>query len=126
MTEETIAAVLAAKREQHPELAAPLRWPGFRRLLARENIALYVRALGRPAQLVNFDGAWAILINANTPPRRHTYFGAHELAHLWLHHDPLCDRAEVCYNMDTDWPDDPREDEAEFLAACLLGGPQSY
>ena len=126
MTDDAILATLAAKRAIHPELGEPLRWHGFRRILARENIALYLRSLGRPAQLVNFRGAWAIIINASSPARRHTYFGAHELAHLWLHHDPTCDRREICYNMSTDWPDDPREDEAEYLAACLLGGPQSY
>ena len=128
MTPEAIRAVIDRKREQHPELGAPLRWDGLRRILAREDVGLLTAQLprGANAQLVQFMGAWSIVLSADAPPRRHTYYAAHELGHLWLHHDRTCDRGECVYKMDDAWVDDPQEDDAEVFAACLLGGPRWF
>lgn len=125
LTVAAIAQVIAAKRETHPELARPLTWPGLLRICERERVYVRVRKSGtaRPAQLVPFLGEWTIIISGTTPFRRHTYLGAHELGHLWLHHDPLHERAERVYNMDAHWPDDPREDDAELFASLVLMGP---
>lgn len=123
MTPNAIRDVIHAKRELHPELARPLRWDGLRRIVTREDVGLFKSRLPRGvnAQLVQFMGAWSIVLNADTPARRHTYYAAHELGHLWLHHDATCDRRECVYKMDEAWADDPREDEAELFAMIVLG-----
>jgi hypothetical protein len=122
---EQIADVIASKRELHPELARALTWPGFLRICGREGVEVRVRKAptARPAQLVPFLGEWTIIISADTPFRRHTYLGAHELGHLWLHHDRTSERWERVYNMDVHWSNDPREDEAELFASLVLMGP---
>jgi Zn-dependent peptidase ImmA (M78 family) len=123
MTDEQILAIVRSKREIHPELARPLGWNGFRRILAREDISLVVTAMAkRDAQLICFDGQWAILLNCNSCPRRHLYYGVHELGHLWCHHDPYCSRSERIYNMQEDDGEDPREEEAELFCVYVLGG----
>jgi len=120
MQVESIDAVIAAKREVHPELAHPLTWDALRAITDREGIVLAAVSLTRPAKLVAYDGAWMILVNSGLPPRRHTYFAAHELGHLWLHR--TSDAGErLVYHMDTNWPNDPREDDAEFFAQRVLG-----
>jgi hypothetical protein len=113
--------VLAAKRALHPELARPLTWRGLQRVLAREGVRLRLVPLVEPAQLAGFRGTWAILVNADLPPRRHTYYAAHELGHLWLHVDPAEGRGAKVYHFDHYDGDDPREEEAELLATWLLG-----
>jgi hypothetical protein len=75
----------------------------------------------RPAQLVPYLGAWAIFISSTAPARWHTYYGAHELGHLWLHHDRTSERWERVYNMAHDWEADPREDDAELFATIVCG-----
>lgn len=122
---EQIARVIDQKRETHPELGRALSWRALQQICARERIAIRrsVEAIPRPAQLVPFAGRWAILINRTSPERRYTYLAAHELGHLWLHHDVQHDRTERVYNMDSHWPDDPREDDAELFAALVLAGP---
>jgi hypothetical protein len=120
---EAISAVIARKRETHPELARALTWPGLSRICEREGVAIAFQPLPRAAQLVPYLGRWAILINKDEPYRRHTYRAAHELGHLWLHHDVQHERSELVYNMDTQWGDDPREDDAELFASLVLAGP---
>lgn len=121
MTPDQIAAVIEQKRMIHPELSSPLHWPGLRQILTREGVLLARAPLDRSAQLVPYDGVWVLLINADAPARRHTYFAAHELGHLWLHVEHGHERWEHCYHMATDWPDDPREDDAELFAQMVLG-----
>ena len=123
MTEEQILGVLEAKKRIHPELRRPMTWNGLRRILAREDVALIITEMAkREAQLVQFDGAWAILLDSNASSRRYTYFGIHELGHLWLHHDSAADRSDRIYNM-LDGPSrDTREDDAELFAVYALGG----
>lgn len=123
MNTESIAEVIARKREVHPELARALTWPGLERICAREGVRIAFQPLPRAAQLAPFLGGWAILLNSDLHFRRHTYFAAHELGHLWLHHDPKHDRAERVYNMDAAWANDPREDDAEMFASLVLMGP---
>jgi hypothetical protein len=124
---EQISAVIDAKRAVHPELARPLTWPGLERICMRERIRLRVspEPMPRPAQLIPFLGRWAILLSRAVPYRRHTYLAAHELGHLWLHHDRGHERWERVYNMDSNWADDPREDDAEVFASLVLLGPRS-
>jgi Zn-dependent peptidase ImmA (M78 family) len=123
VTPERIAGIIRAKRRVHPELRRPLRWHGLQRILARENVGLFVVPMPTDinAQLVPYLGSWSILINSARPPRRHTYYGAHELGHLWLHHDLHFDRCEQVYHMGYDWAEDPREDDAELFASMVLG-----
>jgi hypothetical protein len=121
---DEIAAVLERKRELHPELARGLTWPGFERICGREGVSIAFQSLPREAQLVPFMGSWTIILNKNLPFRRHTYRGAHELGHLWLHHDLQHERTEHVYNMDVRWEADPREDDAEHFAQLILMGPK--
>jgi hypothetical protein len=124
MKVEEIAAVLEFKKQFHPELQRGLTWPGFTRICKKEGIAIAFQSLPREAQLVPFLGNWTILLNKDLPFRRHTYRGAHELGHLWLHHDRKHDRTERVYNMDTTWEADPREDDAEIFCQLILMGPK--
>lgn len=123
MSPERIAGIIRAKRRQHPELRRPLRWIGLKRILAREYIGLFMVPMPahQNAQLVPYLGSWSILLNSALPPRRHTYFAAHELGHLWLHHDLHFDRWEQVYHMTREWEEDPREDDAELFASMVLG-----
>lgn len=125
MRVEQIAAVITAKRDLHLELNRELAWPGFVRICEREGVKLRRAPTPMPrlAQLVPYLGRWAILYSADAPRRRHLYLGAHELGHLWLHHDSRHDRWERVYNMETHWHDDPREDDAELFASLVLMGP---
>jgi hypothetical protein len=117
---DAIYRIVERKAQEHPELV-PLSWDGLCRILAREGIELFRLPLPRPAQLVQYCGTWSILVNANLPRRTHTVFAAHELGHLWLHHDPTCERWERCYNMDEDWLRSPREDDAQLFAMIVSG-----
>lgn len=126
MTTDEIAAVIARKRRVHPELTHALSWCDFLRICERERVQVRVRqgTMARPGLLVPYLGEWTIIISGTAPPRRHTYIGVHELGHLWLHHDRSAERWERVYNMDYDWSDDPREDDAELFASLVLMGPR--
>jgi Zn-dependent peptidase ImmA (M78 family) len=123
MTPAEIIAILEAKAQAHPELAAPLDWTGFRTILAREDVALLHVPLARSgAQLKYFDGAWTILLNSGSPVRRHLWDGVHELGHLWLHARGIDSIAARQYHsFSYEEAPDPQEDEAEIFAAMLLG-----
>jgi Zn-dependent peptidase ImmA (M78 family) len=120
-----IAAVIERKRAAHPELARALTWPGLLRICEREGVAIRMSSgrMPRPAQLVPFLGGWTIVLNRDTPYRRHTYLGTHELGHLWCHHDAKNERWERVFNMDEHWQADPREDDAEIFCSLVLMGP---
>lgn len=119
---EQIDRIVAAKRRAHRELRAPLTWAGFREICGREGIVVTLADVERPGCIFGFDGSWTILLSNRGV--RQLHYGAHELGHLWAHIDqePL-GRFEATYYMDTGWPDDPREDEADYVAALLLMGP---
>jgi Zn-dependent peptidase ImmA (M78 family) len=113
--------VLAAKVRQHPELRDPLDWPTLLAVAHREEVDVLARPLTVPAKLVRFAGRYAIVVNANEHPRRHTYRAAHELGHLWLHVDDAEGRDTQSFNFSDFASPDAREDEAELVAAWLLG-----
>lgn len=123
MKDHEIYAVLAAKRFVHPELHRPLTWKGLQRICAREDVGIYVRPHAEAAQLVVYDGGWGIIVDSRLPARRHTAWAAHELAHLWLHVDRADGRHAAVFNLSGYEGPDPREDDADFLATLLLGGP---
>lgn len=124
---EAIRAVVREKSAIHPELLAPLTLRGLRRILEREDVEFIVRPLPRPAQLIPFLGGWSIVVDSRRPERQHVYLGAHELGHLWLHHDVHFDRWETrVYNMGDAWEPDPKEDDAELFATLVLQGPEPW
>jgi len=121
---DRIRRVLAAKAQRHPELARPLTWNTLRRVLKAEDVALVVADIRKPARLVGFDGLWTIAVSSRHPARRHTYYAAHEIGHLWLHVDDADGRHVRCFNFDDYDSPDPREEEAETVATWLLGDRQ--
>lgn len=121
---EQLAQIVRAKAAVHPELRQPLDWSGFLRVCDRENVLVVLADTVRPASLFAIDGQWVIIVEKEGVRQLHP--GAHELGHLWAHVDqgPL-GREELTYHMDTAWPDDPREEEADHIAMLLLMGPAS-
>lgn len=119
---EQLERIVQAKRRAHRELRKPLSWSAFREICTREGVIVTLAVVERPACIFGFQGAWTILLSSRGV--RQLHYGAHELGHLWAHIDqePL-GRFEATYYMDTGWPDDPREDEADYMAALLLMGP---
>lgn len=120
---EQLAQIVRAKRRVHPELRRPMDWSSFRTICDREGIVLEFADIDRPATLFCIDGTWVILVQRAGV--RQLLPGAHELGHLWAHVDqePL-GRFEATYHMDVEWADDPREDEANYVASLLLLGPR--
>lgn len=119
---EQLHRIVNAKRRAHRELRGPLSWSGLRAICEREGVLLELADVERPACIFGFEGSWTILVSSRGV--RQLHYGAHEIGHLWAHIDqePL-GRFEATYYMDTGWPDDPREDEADYVAALLLMGP---
>ena len=74
--------------------------------------------LPNDAVLLSGLGTAVIVLNNELHPRRHTYRGAHELAHWWFHSE----HGPVLYTMSDPTSRDPREDEAEYIAMRLLQG----
>jgi Zn-dependent peptidase ImmA (M78 family) len=119
---EQLEQIVRAKRRIHPELRRPMDWGGFRAVCDREGVVMQLADVKRPACLFNVDGTWVILIRREGV--RQLMPGAHELGHLWAHVDqePL-GRFEATYYMDTEWAEDPREEEADYIAGLLIVGP---
>jgi len=117
-TQAQLDALLEGKRTRHPELREPLSWEGFRQVCEREGVSITVGPLSVDAVLLSALGTSVIVLNCELHPRRHTYRGAHELAHHWLHseHEP------VIYTMRDLGAPDRREDDAEYVATRLLQG----
>jgi hypothetical protein len=80
-----------------------------------------VRRHSRPAQLIPFDGIWTIIIDDRLAVLEATIAIAHELAHLWLHHDPLFERWETEVFRNGNSPLEERE--ADTFAELLVRGP---
>lgn len=119
---EQLDQIVRAKRRVHPELRRPMDWTAFRAVCDREGVLVVLADVERPACLFNVAGQWVIVIRRSGV--RQLLPGAHELGHLWAHVDqePL-GRYEATYHMDTEWADDPREDEADYVASLLILGP---
>lgn len=118
--------ILEGKREQYPALNGPLTWGVFLRILKDEGILWRVGKLPRPAQLLQFDGVWTIVVNSAIAPSRWMAHGVHELAHLWAHVDVAQGRYEPVMNYSYPENTDPREEEADYIANALLFGPRMF
>lgn len=118
---DAIDAAIADLRQLHPELREPLTWLSMSAILQREGITLITIPLVHDAQVISCDGVSVIAINSNAPVVRHTYFAAHEYGHIKLH---FKEPHEIVYHTSACWPEDPREDDAEYFATSLLMGPQ--
>jgi hypothetical protein len=123
MRTDAIDAMIADLRQIHPELQAPLSWETMSVILQRERITLLMLPLMHDAQVISCDGVSVIAINSSAPVARHTYFAAHEWAHIKLH---FKEAGEIVYHTSACWPDDPREDDAEHFATQLLMGPREW
>jgi hypothetical protein len=123
-----LEAIAAAKRELHPELARPLTWAHLRAVCAREGVHLEVAAMPpeQPAQLVPFFNRWTILVSKDVVPRERVRLAAHEIGHLWAHHDPQHDRWELVYQIAPPAPDGGQEREAEGIAFLLVEGLAAF
>jgi len=120
-----IRAIVERKAIEHPELRRPLGLAGFRRILGRERIKLVLTHHPRVAQLVASPNGWAIVIDRRQSPDGRLVCGCHELAHLWLHHDPYFARHETTiYDASPPWYDTLREEEADVFAELLVRGPE--
>jgi hypothetical protein len=112
------------KRDRHPELAKPLTLAGLRRIVKREHVELSIRPHPRLGELVPLLGRWLIIVDERQPKKAWTICAAHELAHLWLHHDPYFARHETTvYDASPPWYDIVREEEADVFAELLVRGP---
>jgi Zn-dependent peptidase ImmA (M78 family) len=114
-----IDQIIEAVRDMHPELRRPATWNAMRRAFKREGITLMLLPLTADAKLISMGGVSVMAVRSDAPPARHTYFAVHEYAHVRLH-APAAD--EVVFNMSPCWPNDPREDEAEYFAQRLMQG----
>lgn len=121
MSPERIRRVYEERRDWHHELLFGLDMPGLMRILEREGVELLNLPLPRPAQLVQYCGAWAILLDSKRGRRRDLFYACHELAHLWLHVDACgIDRAEVIYNLEDLLRPGDAECDADYLATLML------
>lgn len=116
MRSEQIDAVIAQLREAHPELRKPATWPKLLRVMHRLGVVVRLIPMAAEAKIVSMGGVTVIALNRRLHYSRHTYRLAHEFGHFALH----MTGAEVVYNMTPCWPDDPREDDAEYFATQLL------
>ncbi len=120
-----IRAIVETKAIQHAELRRPLGLAGFRRVLARDGVALTLANHPRMAQLVPSLAGWTIIVDRRQPREARLVCGCHELAHLWLHHDPFFARHETTiYDKSPPWYDAVREEEADAFAELLVRGPE--
>jgi hypothetical protein len=123
-----LEAIVAAKREVHPELARPLTWTRLRAVCRREGVHLCCVPLPKeqPAQLVPFFGRWSIVVSDEIAPRERVKLAAHELGHLWAHHDPHHERWELVYQIESPAPGGTQEREADGIAMLLLDGITTF
>lgn len=121
-----VASVFNEKKQQYPRVGRAPSLDYLKRVvLPQERVSLQVAPLPNPAQLYNFRGEWTILLNSRErDPARKRWFIVHELAHLWLHHDPFAPREALVYSSDNYENDDPREADAELFCMLAFNGPR--
>lgn len=119
MQTHSIDRIIERIRRTYPELRGPATWEAMRRVLKREGITLMLLPLAGDAKLISMGGVSVMAIRSTAPAVRHTAYAVHEYAHIHLH-APAAD--EVVFNMSPCWPDDPREDEAEYFTQRLMQG----
>jgi hypothetical protein len=125
MREAQIRARLVELRSVHPELDRPLTWTTLRQLLARdESIVVTTHRIGPKARIRAMGGVAVISFRVKLPPREWLFAGAHEWAHWLLHGDH--EAPTRGYVTRRHRADDPREIEADFLARCLIAGPDVH
>jgi len=115
-----LQAILDTKRDAHPELARPLTLASLRKVLAREQVRIEIKAHPRPAQLLPLPKGWTIVIDEATSASERLVLACHELAHYWLHVD--IDEV-VTYDYSPPWYDALRESEANYLAEQMIADP---
>lgn len=115
---EEMTALVAAKRQRHPELRGPVTWDGFLRVCEREGVSVLHAPLPAEGVMLTALGSAVMVLNSRLPARWNTYRGVHELAHHWLHGE----LEPTVYTMSTERLDDPREDDAEYVTALLMQG----
>lgn len=120
--------IVAAKRELHPELAKQLTWSRLQAVCRREGIYLCCASLPKeqPAQLVPFFSRWSILVSDEIAPRERVKLAAHELGHLWAHHDHQHERWELVFQIVSPTPGGALEREADGIAHLLLEGLTTF
>lgn len=115
---DRVGRTVEAKREQHPELRTAVSYQDLLSVCNREGITVRHGPLPTAGVAISHGENRIIGLSTLGPVRFMAYALAHEMAHIWMHGD---DEPAV-YHMIEPWPDDPREDEAEYLATILLQG----
>jgi hypothetical protein len=115
-----IESVVARKRLEHHELRHA--WPSataMRRVCDREGV--YVARVPVPKTgLYCYGGEWTLLLSSHNPREMDAYWMLHELAHLWLHHDPIADRDETVYTILPNEARDSRESDVAIFCASVF------
>jgi hypothetical protein len=116
--------ILEAKRAQHPELRRQASLAGMRGIARRERVRVLARPHPRFGELFPLPTGWLLIVDAGQAQAAWPVIIAHELAHLWVHHDPFFERHETeVYDRSPEWYDAVREAEAEYVAQRMVDGP---
>ncbi len=112
MKKQGVVEFALSMSEIHPELREPVGWDEFKRMAKRSGVRVRLTSLSRPARLLRFGNDLCIRINRAQTLRNRTYFGMHELCHVWR------DEAggPCIYADDETIADHPCEDFADFFA----------
>jgi hypothetical protein len=117
-----VEQVLEAKRLLHPTLRKVPSERELRHICWLERVTVVQdHRLPIAGALVGFTGEWTLFLSTKLAASLAPPTLLHELAHLWLHHDPYADRSEMLFTMLADESDDPREEEADYLVALVFG-----
>lgn len=81
--------------ERHPELRKVIGYAEFLSIAAREEIAVRIVPLPRPARLVRLGSVAFIQISDRTSHAERTVLGMHELCHYWRD-----DPGQACFYAD--------------------------
>jgi hypothetical protein len=109
-------------RERHQLGDTPVRWRQLRTMLAAERIRIRAIPMRPRAYVTGTDGNYVIAIRETIDQRQAVKLVLHEFAHVKLGH--LGD-VEVERQLFPCLKDDPREHEANLLAALLWHGPEA-
>jgi Zn-dependent peptidase ImmA (M78 family) len=125
MHQSHVRARVAQLRSQFPVLYYPATYDRLAEVCEASNVRLVRCPLPAPApaQLVCAFGERVLLVDSNASERSATFLVAHELGHLFLHHEPLADvgGARVYLYRDAAL-DAVLEEDANTFAALLMAG----
>lgn len=116
-----IEDVAREKLAQYPALGRRLSMAAVYGIAQHEGIVIRPGHLPYDAQLVQYLGEWTILVDRRTPARQRARLILHELAHLWLHHDPHAERGERLFTYLPNEHTDVREIEVELFIGLVTG-----